>query len=555
MSIFNVFLSSYLITLAACVSPYISYNVTLFDPIPVDSLRPKVVAKYGGVDFDFDQKHLGIRHVETWEIKANETDLDNTQNSKSLPKSVASITLSTTTSSKSDEFSSNSLTYLAAENDDKELAVEGTHLLIKFDEHEEKEEVVSIRKRDEKLQQVCHYLRSLVTFKASTINCIDDTQESSITKSAPIHPLLRNQYPTRMFCDQFYSFTDESDLFDFDANAPIDAQIMENTQKMMKRIIITRDNRSGHVRVEKMVLGVLTHNGVTAVKDIMSGMQDKDGTEISILKETKESLQLIRFTSSDKKSPSPTTLSLSSRHQNHWSITAQRFFSSDPPSFHPTVIYNISAYSLSSASSNAKCNAIIQQYIPPSMFVDTYQVSMRLSDMSKFGEEAEMLRMEVFGFVELEKPVSSRESKAMIVRMGLELPHEGNLNRLIELPLHLRYQPPVSNGIPFLIHIPPAQLFVSCPVNAPDRPESLLSDYFKQSVSTFPSMLWYSNFETVSDELVVSVPRGNLEDAQFVEVITMGVTWLGCLIGCWVVFQKWWNLPTGRSEQNRAKED
>ncbi|KAI8372490.1 PIG-X [Blakeslea trispora] len=172
-------------------------------------------------------------------------------------------------------------------------------------------------------------------------------------------------------------------------------------------------------------------------------------------------------------------------------------------SLHPKIQTTVETES----KNNASCYLDVIYVLPPSIFVDPYQ----LKNLHSLGE------VTVFGERDLELPlekIKEKRGSVVFLRQSADV----RFPLLIELPFHLRYQQPSFDKTSQPIIIQPPFAGWTCH-NGSEAPWPPLSNRYTL-VPTLDSEAIFSELSFDTTPLSLSVPVGKMQDASIVTTAT-----------------------------------
>lgn len=182
-------------------------------------------------------------------------------------------------------------------------------------------------------------------------------------------------------------------------------------------------------------------------------------------------------------------------------------------SLHPHLITTLAINAASSPPSELTCALDIIYRLPPSVFVDRYQLNDTLPQFAVEGGE------------DLEAPLEHVDPQGTWLAVRLR---DGQA--MIDLPVHLRYQAPDALLTHRPIVVPAPKLGWSCQTAAmPPVLQTTLA--FHSTTDHHPAMTWIPLSGSSDSVLELTVPVGNTKDATIVQwgtlaIIVLGTGWI-----------------------------
>ena len=240
--------------------------------------------------------------------------------------------------------------------------------------------------------------------------------------------------------------------------------------------------------------------------------------------------------------PKPTLFSFPARHHPFGSRFSSSFLT--PAGLHPTLQLDINSAAL--PTDERLCSLHTYLTLPRTIFADKYQFSDPLFLASKNLSSLHHISTPV----DLEAPAYAMSLWGSSVLLELAPPTISGAPFTIEVPLHLRYQPPTSTG-QSSIRVPLPVVFWACvadegskfPINPFDRVNIGYDGLFG------PKTMFY-HLSPEGDSLMntIDVPVLGLEKSKYVEVGTAGVVLLGFLWVLWNLWGVWSKNGYGKNE-------
>lgn len=209
----------------------------------------------------------------------------------------------------------------------------------------------------------------------------------------------------------------------------------------------------------------------------------------------------------------------------------------------------------------AETSLLLFYFLQPTFIIDTYQLESLRRENRLVSPSHDNIKLAVLASRDLEKPVQARTEWGNVL-LTILCPTNGTLH--VELPLHLRYQPPTFGGSPYVRMIAPTPtLLFSIPakVKTPHElkllpPRCLTSKLDPKVIDLFLTLnTLYWNPETTiktstgrcpdfnhitQGNTTIEIPTGDRGDLTWLEPLQTLFVWLACLYICrkvWTVRQ------------------
>ncbi|ORY78421.1 PIG-X protein [Leucosporidium creatinivorum] len=213
------------------------------------------------------------------------------------------------------------------------------------------------------------------------------------------------------------------------------------------------------------------------------------------------------------------------------------------------------------------CPLYLHLDLPPSFIPDRFQLAQLHSEGRLGAPSTSAASLVVEGSRDLEGPSKGAEASGVLLRLreGGDAKGKGKevLQETFELPLHLRYQPPVPRRWneqgervdSVRVELGWPTVFWACeegeaPPAPPPCPLSALPSSFSLPLSSFTSLHFLSPSNlantltsscppTLPPPLALPVPTGVIADLPLVESVNVLAIWLGMMWIGWTAFKAW----------------